>query len=98
MWKIIRTHYILVILVLFSFSILGCSEKVNESKLSEIKVGFSKESVVEILGKPIEVDRYDFQGKTEEAWYYSKDPVASTNQQVIFDAEKGTVIKVIPLE
>ena len=78
--------------------ITGCSKKVSEKKLSEIKPGFSKEMVVNILGKPIKVGKYEFRGKMEEVWYYSDDPAASTNQQIIFDAEKGVVLKVIHLE
>ena len=81
------------------FLLLGCSQdiKVSELKLKQIKVGDSKETVQQQLGKPIDIKKYEFQGKLEESWTYSQVSAASTNQQVIFD-EVGKVVKVIPLE
>ncbi len=66
-------------IILFTLSLIGCAGSPvrrrgeatrNRSNLVNLKIGMTKNQVVELMGAPSKTEAYEIQGKTLEFWLY----------------------------
>ena len=73
--KLITTSIIFLIII----SLIGCAGSPvkrrgeahsNRSKLINLKIGMTKNEVVNLMGRPSKTEAYEIQGKSLEFWLY----------------------------
>lgn len=73
--KVIAVFFIL----LFSISLIGCAGSPvrrrgeaarNRSKLVNLRIGMTKNQVIELMGVPSKTEAYEIQGNNLEFWLY----------------------------